>query len=150
MSHVLDPCRMLPYTCAVPAYHYPIPKECLPHASQEREITGYRLGKSTAANMQNDFIPQLFDPASMHRHAVKNNLCKHCGASMFTTRALAIETRNNFLRNRDSLILVSLDCAKHGPVRYEPDNPRVDGRHFDWYQFQDVAIADILQSIEAI
>lgn len=126
-------------------YYYPIPEECLPKGTDEKEIRGYRLGKSTASAMQENFVPQLFNPASNHDEKVYLHPCENCGASMFTDRALAIEMRNR-MRNKDLIIEVRVRCEEHGPIKYVQDNPKTTSRHFDWYQLRDVDVESIVET----
>lgn len=129
----------------MPNYHYPIPEECLPDGTDEEEITGFRLGKSTAATMQDNFVPQYFDPVSSKRPDVRRNPCKYCGASMFTTKEEALEARKICrMKNHDLLIKVRVVCASHGPVKYEPDNERAAAGHFSWYQLAGVRVDSVV------
>lgn len=127
-------------------YYYPIPEKCLPEGSDEKEITGYRLGKSTASPMQQNFVPQLFDPVTGRKEHVQLQPCEHCGASMFTDKALAIEVRNKLFKKKDLLIEVRVKCEQHGPIKYVPDNGKIPSRHFNWYQLRDVVVHSIIQS----
>lgn len=128
-------------------FHFKIPIECLPIDNEEdNTITGYRFGKSSFEDMQLNFFPQLFDPASNHRSDIIDNPCDNCGTSLFNSIDLARNV-GKIMKNKDIIIEIKINPAEHGPIVDESAPGDYPFTHFTWYQFDGVNPADLITKI---
>lgn len=128
-------------------FHFTIPDQCLPIDNDEdNTITGYRLGKTSLKDMQLNFCPQLFDPASNHRPEIIDNPCDNCGTSLFSSIDLA-RTVGEKMKNKDIIIEIKIDPALHGPIVDESDPGFAPFSHFTWYQFKGVNPAKLVTKV---